>query len=276
MITATNLTMKHTPPLNFTLDAGLTHGLVGANGVGKTTLLRMVAGQFPSEGLEVFGEKPFDNSSVMDRCVLMGIDNPLPTGWNLKKIFALGRARWSTWNQERADELVQRFDLPVKNYSGYSRGQKSAAGFIFAVASGCELMLLDEPYLGLDVERRQLFLDVLREEHGRTIVVSTHHLNEVAGHLDTVLLLADAPLAGPVSDLTEAIVELSGPAADVDRVLSRLNVPTLERSSSTLGDRAVVDARSVSPEDVFAQARECGVRAAEVSLERAILALGGK
>ena len=276
MITATNLTMKYTPPLNFTLDAGLTHGLVGANGVGKTTLLRMVAGQFPADGLSVFGVAPFDNRAVMDRCVLMGIDNPLPTGWNLKKIFALGRARWSTWNQARADELVERFDLPVKNYSGYSRGQKSAAGFIFAVASGCELMLLDEPYLGLDVERRQLFLDVLREEHGRTIVVSTHHLNEVAGHLDTVLLLADAPLAGPVGDLTEAIVELSGPAADVDRVLSRLNMPVLQRASNALGDRVVVDARPDLAEGVFDQARQCGVRAAEVSLERAVLALGGK
>lgn len=276
MITARNLNMLHTPPLNFTLAPGLTHGLVGANGVGKTTLLRMIAGQFPSEGLEVFGSSPFDNVSVMDRCVLMGIDNPLPTGWNLKKVFALGRARWSTWNQGRADELVERFELPLKNYSGLSRGQKSAAGFIFAVASGCELMLLDEPYLGLDVERRQLFLDVLREEHGRTIVVSTHHLGEVEGHLDSILLLADAPLVGAVDELTGAIVELSGAAADVDRTLGRLNLPVLERVAGPLGDRAIVDARPDLGEAVFDTARACGVRAAEVSLERAVLALGGK
>lgn len=276
MITATNLKMKNTPPLNFALAPGLTHGLVGANGVGKTTLLRMIAGQFPSEGLEVFGLSPFDNVSVMDRCVLMGIDNPLPTGWNLKKIFALGRARWSTWNQARADELVERFELPVKNYSGLSRGQKSAAGFIFAVASGCELMLLDEPYLGLDVERRQLFLDVLREEHGRTIVVSTHHLNEVAGHLDTVLLLADAPLAGPVDQLTEGVIEISGPTVDVDRALGRLGAPVLGRVDAALGTKVTVDAREVGPDNVFVQAGQLGLRAAELSLERAVLALGGK
>ena len=47
MITATNLQMKNTPALNFELAPGFTHGLVGANGVGKTTLLRMMAGQFP-------------------------------------------------------------------------------------------------------------------------------------------------------------------------------------------------------------------------------------
>ncbi|MDK8669279.1 AAA family ATPase, partial [Corynebacterium marquesiae] len=88
--------------------------------------------------------------------------------------FRIGKARWKTWNQERAEELAAQFALPKKNYSALSRGQKSAMGFIFAVASGCELMLLDEPYLGLDVDKRQRFLEVLREEQGkRTIVVST-------------------------------------------------------------------------------------------------------
>ena len=150
MIHAQNLEMLRTPALSFTLNDGLVHGLVGPNGIGKTTLLRMIAGQHDSTGLEVYGEQPFDNSQVMDRTILMGIDNPLPEGWNMKKLFQLGKSRWKTWNDQRADELIERFGLPMTNYSGLSRGQKSAAGIIMAVSSGCELMLLDEPYLGLD------------------------------------------------------------------------------------------------------------------------------
>ncbi|MGV3070837.1 AAA family ATPase [Corynebacterium phoceense] len=274
MITATNLQMKNTPALNFELAPKLTHGLVGANGVGKTTLLRMMAGQFPSTGLRVFGEKPFDNQRVMDRTILMGIDNPLFDGWNVKKLFRIGQARWKTWNQDRADELVDAFELPVQNYFSLSRAQKSAMGFIFAVASGCELMLLDEPYLGLDVKRRQIFFDIMREEQGtRTVVVSTHHLSEIEGYLDTILLLADEPLSGPIDEIVDSIVAVSGPASQLDRALGRLQLSVLARESSTLDDRAIIDARPKFAQCVFDQAKDLGLRAQEVTPEEAVLAL---
>ena len=147
-----------------------------------------------------------------------------------EKLFRIGQVRWKTWNQDRADELVDAFELPVQNYSSLSRGQKSAMGFIFAVASGCELMLLDEPYLGLDVQRRQVFFDVMREEQGtRTIVVSTHHLSEIEGYLDTILLLSDEPLSGPIDEIVDSIVAVSGHASQLDRALGRLQLPVLAR-----------------------------------------------
>lgn len=276
MIKAENLAMQNTPALSFALEANLTHGLVGPNGVGKTTLLRMIAGQLKSEGLKVFGERPFDNQKIMDRIILMGIDNLLFDGWNVDKLFRIGKARWKTWNQERAEELAAQFALPKKNYSALSRGQKSAMGFIFAVASGCELMLLDEPYLGLDVDKRQRFLEVLREEQGkRTIVVSTHHLDEIEGYLDTVLLLGEAPLSGPIESLVDCIVAVTGPAEQVDRALGRLQLPVLARHSSVHAKRVLIDARPNFAECVFDQAAEFGLRAQEVTLEEAVLALGG-
>src|SRR5699024_2307157 len=85
--------------------------------------------------------------------------------------------------------------------------------------SGCELMLLDEPYLGLDVEKRQVFYDVLREEHGRTIVISTHHLNELSGHLDTVLML-NGMKHGAVAELIDGILEVTGHPENIDRLLN--------------------------------------------------------
>lgn len=276
MIKAENLAMQNAPALSFALEDNLTHGLVGPNGVGKTTLLRMIAGQLKSEGLKVFGERPFDNQKIMDRIILMGIDNPLFDGWNVDKLFRIGKVRWKTWNQERAEELAAQFALPKKNYSALSRGQKSAMGFIFAVASGCELMLLDEPYLGLDVDKRQRFLEVLREEQGkRTIVVSTHHLDEIEGYLDTVLSLGEAPLSGPIESLVDCIVAVTGPAEQVDRALGRLQLPVLARHSSVHAERVLIDARPNFAECVFDQAAEFGLRAQEVTLEEAVLALGG-
>lgn len=276
MIHAQNLEMLRTPALSFTLNDGLVHGLVGPNGIGKTTLLRMIAGQHDSTGLEVYGEQPFDNSQVMDRTILMGIDNPLPEGWNMKKLFQLGKSRWKTWNDQRADELIERFGLPMTNYSGLSRGQKSAAGIIMAVASGCELMLLDEPYLGLDHQRRQVFFDVLREERGRTIVISTHHLAEVSDYLDTVLQLGENPMFHTVDDLLNAVVEIAGTEDKLTLFLRDLSLPVLHRDSSALGDKALVDARSTDITELFERVNAAGLRTANVGLEQAVEALGGE
>ena len=259
---------------HFTFSDGLTHGLVGPNGIGKTTLLRKIAGQLNGSGIKVDGDKPYDNEKVLGKIVLMGIDNPLPEGWNLKKVFTVSSLRWPTWNKERAEELVKRFELPMKNYSGLSRGQKSAASFIVAVASGVPYMLLDEPYLGLDASKREVFYEVLREEHGRTIIVSTHHLNELSGLLDTVALMGENPLSGPIDEFIEGAVQLTGSTEALDRALGRLQLPVLQRETSTVADRALVDARPNHTANVFAMAQEIGLRVTEVSLEQAVLALG--
>ncbi|MDK8471800.1 ATP-binding cassette domain-containing protein [Corynebacterium accolens] len=258
---------------DFTFSAGLTHGLVGRNGIGKTTLLRKIAGQIQSGRITVFDRQPFDNQSVLNRVILMGIDNPLPNSWGSKKLGSVGQTRWPNWNAERYSDLIARFDIPDKAYSALSRGQKSALGFVFAVASGCEVMLLDEPYLGLDIPRRELFYEVLRQEHGRTIVVSTHHLSEIEGLLDTIALMGENPISGPVDDFIDAFLELSGPKEAISTAISALDLPVLERASTNLGDQALVDARSCSPEPIFRYANEHRLRITEVPLERAVRAL---
>lgn len=273
--------------VDISVKTGTVLGLLGPNGAGKTTLLRVLAGQLRSEGdLTVFGERPFDNPEVLDRAVLAGIDAPLPASWPVRKILAVGSARHVTWDADRAEELVTRFDLPTgRNYSELSRGQKSAASLVFACASGCELMLLDEPYLGLDTAKREAFYRTIREEMERlprTITMSTHHLHESERLLDTVLYLEDGhlTLAGPVEDLAEQILELTGPAEEVNRVISRLgNVPELRREDMSIGRRSIIDLRA-TPERAdaaFDTARQTGgkVRVSEVTLEQAVLALGG-
>ena len=256
MITAISLATGYGPKkviggISFSLASGLVHGLIGPNGAGKTTLMRAVAGQLRFSGtLLVDGSSPFDNPTVMDRTVLAGIDTPLPDAWSAAKLLRIGAGRHTSWSQSRAEELAERFSLPLSTrYSSLSRGQKSALSFIYAIASGCELLLLDEPYLGLDVAKREVFYEVLAEgrDTGRTIVISTHHLHEVEKLLDTVLLLdaaSNVVLNGPVDELSEAIVELSGPEEEVSRALARLGgVPVLSTESIATGARAIVDCR---------------------------------
>lgn len=290
MITATSLSVGYgrTPVLrkiSFSLPPGRVHGLIGPNGAGKTTLMRAIAGQLQFGGtLLVDGAAPFDNPAVMDDTVLAGIDAPLPDSWSATKLFRIGAGRHASWAQSRAEELVGRFSLPTnEHYSALSRGQKSALSFIYAVSSGCGLLLLDEPYLGLDVAKREIFYEVLAEERGtgRTIVISTHHLHEVEKLLDTVLLLdadSDVVLNGPADELSESIVEVAGTEDEVARAIARLGgVPVLSTESIVTGTRAVLDCRGRNglAERVYDLPGQIGgrLRVRPVTLEQSVLAL---
>ncbi|AKP09608.1 ABC transporter ATP-binding protein [Corynebacterium pseudotuberculosis] len=260
--------------LNFELQGERIHGLVGANAAGKTTLLRIIAGQIPHEGLmEIFGEPSFDNQKVMDRTVLVGIDAPLPQSWSPRKLFAFAACRYPRWDQKRCEELIEIFEIPLtKRYSSLSRGQKSAVGIVMAFAARCELTLLDEPYLGLDVYKRKAFYQELRheqEQHPRTFILSTHHLNEAAGLFDELLILRNGAIAdsGAVEDIAESVVELMGTTVAIDLALSELNVEVIMQKTVSGVTKALVRATH----DEVARISELhGIRVQRVTLEQAV------
>lgn len=291
IITASNVAVSYgkneevLSGITFELEAGKVHGLVGANGVGKTTLLRAIAGQLPATGsLSVFGADPFDNLAVMDHTVLMGIDSPFLGSWTVTKILKIAKARWAYWNQAYAAELLNIFGVDAtKHYGKLSRGQRSSVGITVALASGCQLVLLDEPYLGLDAEKRQEFYRIIAaESRNRTIVISTHHLNEVSNLLDTVLLIDDSGtvLAGAINDLTEAILEVIGSNEAVSRFLSVLDMAGAviyqEEQAGSTKLKLDLRARQSVMGKVYQIAVETGVKVTESTLESAVLAVTGR
>ena len=108
------------------------------------------------------------------------------------------------------------------------------------------------------------------------MIISTHHLNEVAGLLDTVSLMGDNPISGPIDDFIEGILELTGPSESLTAAVEELGLPALSRQSTPLGERVLIDARSASTDPIFRIAQAHGLRVTEVSLERAVLALEEK
>ena len=97
-----------------TLDFGPgIHGLLGRNGVGKSTLLKIIGGQLkPDSGMvKVFGERPFDNARVMDNTCLTGVDTAYPGSWSGTDVIKGAQLRYRTWNQALADELTADFEM---------------------------------------------------------------------------------------------------------------------------------------------------------------------
>lgn len=172
------------------------HGLLGRNGVGKSTLLKIIAGQLkPTSGtVEVFGVRPFDKARVMDNTCLTGVDTAYPDTWSGADVIKGARLRYRTWDQQLADQLTADFAMNKTletRYGKLSRGQRAMVAIVIGLASGTELLLLDEPYVGLDTHNTDVFYRHLlaQVDTGRTIVMATHHIEDAAKVLDAASVL---------------------------------------------------------------------------------------
>ncbi len=193
------------------------HGLLGRNGVGKSTLLSIIGGQMkPTAGtVEVFGEQPFDNARVMDRTCLTGVDTAYPGAWSAANVLKGALLRYPNWDQAFADELAADFNLDLETtYSKLSRGQRAMLAIIIGLASRTELLLLDEPYVGLDTHNTTVFYRHLlaQADTGRTIVMATHHIEDAAKVLDTATILGrDGRIARHILPEDADAYAISGP-----------------------------------------------------------------
>jgi ABC-2 type transport system ATP-binding protein len=197
-------------------------GLLGRNGAGKTTLMRILAGhEFASSGtVTVLGASPVENEAVLRQMVFIREDQTYP---DLKVRQAVQVASWfyPNWNHELADALLEDFDLPVnRKVRKLSRGMRSALGIVIGLASRAEVTLFDEPYAGLDPVARQLFYDRLLADYAerpRTILLSTHLIDEAAGLFERVVVLdrGQTVLNTAADDLRGAATSVSGPAIAV-------------------------------------------------------------
>ncbi|MGH3236448.1 MAG: ABC transporter ATP-binding protein [Streptosporangiaceae bacterium] len=227
-ISVTGLTRRYRGQLaldsvTFDAEAGVITGLLGRNGAGKTTLMRIIAGQeFASAGdVRVFGASPAENDPILRRMVFVREDQAYP---DFKVRHALQTASWfyPDWSDELADSLLADFDLPASRpVKKLSRGMRSALGIVIGLAARAELTMFDEPYAGLDVVARQVFYDWLLADYAacpRTVLLSTHLIDETAGLLERVMVMARGRivLEAAADDLRGAATRVSGPVLAVD------------------------------------------------------------
>jgi ABC-2 type transport system ATP-binding protein len=206
------------------LEENAVHGLLGRNGAGKTTLMQILTAQaFATSGeVRAFGEDPWENGHVLDRMCFIREGQRYPDSFTVRHVLAAGRISFARWDDALANDLVDQFRLrTTQRVKKLSRGQLSAVGVVLGLASRAPLTIFDEPYLGLDAVARQLFYDRLLAdfaEHPRTIVLSTHLIDEVSHLLDHVVVLDQGRVV--VDEDTEALrgslVVVSGPSGAVD------------------------------------------------------------
>lgn len=186
--------------VSFTLEEPKIYGLLGRNGAGKTTFMEILAGHILANSGEITidGEKPFDNQRLMESICLIKEGDNFKRDLKVKQVLRLYSLFYPTWDPELADELMTVYNLKRNaRVKTLSKGMASALGVIVGLASKAPITIFDEPYIGLDAAARQKFYDILLEEYQaekRTIIFSTHLIDEVSLLFEEVLILREGKL----------------------------------------------------------------------------------
>ncbi|MFV2083751.1 MULTISPECIES: ATP-binding cassette domain-containing protein [Micromonosporaceae] len=224
-----NLTVRYgdtvaVDSLDLTLVPGKIYGLLGRNGSGKTSLLAVLSAfrAATSGTARIGGADPFENAAIMSQITFVRDRVDAQDTDRVSCILDLAATLRPNWDADYAARLVERFDLPMrKRLNGLSRGMKSALSVTLGLAARAPLTIFDEAYLGLDAPSRYAFYEEVLNDylaHPRTIVLSTHLIEEVGSLFEEVVVLHRGRLVA--HEETETLrargTAVTGPAAAVD------------------------------------------------------------
>lgn len=258
--------------LTFSLGENKITGLIGRNGAGKTTMLKIVAGfiRESSGEVRVFGENPFNNLMVSANMIMIDNDMNLPAALNLEELLEAAGDFYPNWDMKLARNLFDYFSLhPKQMHAGLSKGMKNTFNAILGLAARCPLTIFDEPTNGMDAGVRKDFYRALLKDyiaHPRTIIISSHHLSEVEDILEDILLLKDGKqfLHMPVEELREYAIVVSGKEEAVNNWLRGHEV--FHKSEESFG-RTYGVIRNELSDDQIAAAMKSGLEFSTISNE---------
>ena len=261
--------------LSFTVEPGSVTGFLGPNGAGKTTTLRMALGLVrPTSGRATIGGAEYRHLDTPTRTVGAALEaasfHPARSARNHLRILCTVAGL----PDRRADEVLQLVglhDAARRKVRGYSLGMRQRLGLAAALLGDPAVLVLDEPANGLDPDGIRWLRGFLRSlaDQGRTVLVSSHQLNEVQEIADRVVILNRGRLvrSGSIEELT----------AGTDRVFVR--TPDPEALRHALGPAAAFDradaisvyVRGLTAEQVGHAAHEHGVELHELTPQRSDL-----
>jgi ABC-2 type transport system ATP-binding protein len=213
--------------ISLTFEPNKIYGLLGRNGAGKTTLLNLMTNKiFPTHGdITIDGDIVLENDKALNNIFYMMEKNLYPEGLKIKEIFKWTKEYYTSFDMEYANALAKKFELNVnKKVKGLSTGYTSIFKAIIAMASNANIIIFDEPVLGLDANHRNMFYKELianYSENPKTIIISTHLIEEVETVLEEVIIIKEGKLIvkKPVEELLASAYIVSGEASKVNEYL---------------------------------------------------------
>lgn len=182
--------------LTMTVARGGIHAVVGANGAGKSSLFRVLLGfQAATSGsARVLGcDSEHLTPALRGRIGFVNDEHTLPPWMRVDEVTALQRKLYPAWSDQRYHAVLRHFNLqPAHRVAELSRGERAGVSLALALAQGPELLILDEPTLGLDVVAKRVFLTALMDSSyhdGATILYCSHQMDEIERVADQLIIL---------------------------------------------------------------------------------------
>jgi ABC-2 type transport system ATP-binding protein len=229
------------------VEPGTVYALLGRNGAGKSSLVRCLLGQFrPDRGsIELFGADVWrERRQLMQRIGVVSEEADAPPESRVNALGDFQSKLYPQWSQQGFAERLRRFGIDGKQRFGdLSKGQKKQVSLALALATSPELLILDDPTLGLDVvAKKSLFEEVIADlaDRGITILITTHDLDSVESIADQVGILKDGRLV--LDESAETLkarfrrVRVAGPAP----VLAEKQLAVASARSWGSGTEAVI------------------------------------
>lgn len=257
--------------VTFAVRPGTITGLLGRNGAGKSTALALLASlRRPTSGtVLVDGQDPFENAVVTAGVQLVRESGDVLRDAPLKATLAYYADLRPMWDADLAESLLDQLEVSREQRPDrLSRGKQSAVGCVLGLASRAPLTMFDESHLGMDAPSRYAFYDALLEDytdHPRTIIVSSHLIEEVERLFEDVVVLhrGKTLLAESADAVRDRAVSLVGPTTAVTKLADgRRTLATRSLGSTT----QITVEGSLDPASL-ALARDAGVEVARVSLQ---------
>ncbi|HBN53189.1 MAG TPA: ABC transporter ATP-binding protein [Stenotrophomonas sp.] len=182
--------------LDLAIPRGRIHAIVGANGAGKSTLFRILLGFMPPSAGEarILGKDsqaltPQDRS----RIGFVNEEHTLPNWMRVSQVMAMQKHQYARWNQQAFEGVIGHYHvLPEQKVGQLSRGERAGFNLALALAQGPELLVLDEPTLGLDVVAKRAFLESLLYSNAAddcTVIYCSHQMEEIERVADNLIIL---------------------------------------------------------------------------------------
>lgn len=194
--------------ISFSLKKGKIVGLIGRNGVGKTTLLRTLVGILdPDSGSVTYNNVNIHtHPEIKQKIAYVPDSTNLLRNYSIKEIVKLYEMIYNDFDTDYFYELLNRFNLPDRKIRGFSKGMQALLNMILSFSTRADLIILDEPTNGLDpIIKRQILQFLIEEvsERDITVLLSTHHLDEMEKIADTVIMMKEASIES-ITSMDEA------------------------------------------------------------------------
>jgi len=181
--------------INIRIDKNKIFGIIGPNGVGKTTLLRCLTGIYKGTSGNVFydGQDVYDNIDVKNKIGYVADENIMQTNFKVSEILKYYKYSYKNFDEKKFNELNKIFKIQTNKYIfQLYKGMKMRLSIMLAFSIHAEYLILDEPTSGLDAILKNKLLKIFADEvfeNGTTIIISSHHLNELERICDDVAIL---------------------------------------------------------------------------------------